>query len=242
MTLIMLSATDSSAADITIPKSVALDKLTLIICSQTQISIAIANEVNQDKLFFIQLPIPVSAFDLLISYTQTLSDHDIAVVLSGEVGGGSSYRVVPLRDAVKASVTMDAVALAKMTYPPGYVSITMPLRFLGLDAATTVITPVVGASGAVRPLGAGQPVLVINGFRPAVQAAIQLLTSLDTTESQPVVRSIVPTHASPQRAQATVSAAWASMQKLGAVTGQADILISADGSTLLLVGHPTAVT
>jgi hypothetical protein len=230
-----------TSADISIPRLIEIDRLTELVRDRTKFDIVISSAINRQAAI-IQLPILSNDTNLWIAYTQALADQEIAVVLASEAGEEPSYRVVPLRDAAKASVIIDVAYLTKMMYPPGYVSVTLPLRFLGIEAATSVATPVVGASGAIRPLGAGQPTLVISGLFSAVQAAIRLLTSLDAPDSQPVVRSIVPTHASPQRAQATVSAAWASMQKLGAVTGQADILISADGSALLLVGHPTAVT
>ncbi len=239
--LFILISPNMFSADIAIPRSIDLAKFTTIVREQTNVSIALTGEINRQVSISVQFPSGGSAVDLWFVFTQALSENDMAVILTEGSVSSPLYRVVPLRDAAKNSATLNVDQLTKMTYPPGYVSVTFPLRFLGLDAATAVITPAVGSSGVIRPLGAGRHTLVINGLRPAVQSAMRLLTALDVPESQPVVRSLVPAHASPQRAQATVSAAWASMQKLGATTGQADILVSADGSALLLVGHPTAV-
>jgi hypothetical protein len=199
---ILFLLTSLQSVEVAIPTAIDLTKLTSIVHEITDVSISIAGDVNGQMIISGQFS-RTKETGLWELYIQSLANHDITVVLANDLGAGIlSYRVVPLRDAAKATVTIDAVALTKMTYPPGYVSVTVPLRFLGLDAATAVVAPVAGASGAVRPLGAGQPVLVINGVRPAVQAAIRLLTTLDVADSQPVVRSIIPTHASPLRAGA----------------------------------------
>jgi type II secretory pathway component GspD/PulD (secretin) len=228
-------------SEINIPKILTLDKIVQIVREQTQVSISVASELNDQLSMTFQRHSLTEIRYLWEVFIQAASDKDIAIVFVGSDEGVDKYRLVPTKDAIKISTVIDAEFLGKMQFPPGYVSLTFSLKFLGLEAATAIASPLIGSSDGIRAMGAGQPILIISGTRSTALSAVQLLTDLDVAGSQPIVRSIVPTHSSPQRAQTTVSAAWASMQKLGAVTGQADILISADGSALLLVGHPTAV-
>lgn len=241
-TLVLLAAIGlggpAFAADATEPLTIALpatselDRLAELTAQFTGVSL----QYNPQKLKgTVRLSVrgQLTQAELWTVFNQVLAGQGFTTVVTGLP---AVYQVVPLSEAPGLSVVLGQAESERLPFPPGYAVEVFELVHLGAE-------PTVKALGAlftnqvhqVRTLGNEQRRVVVAAPRASLDQARAMVARLDRPGVVPAVRLFRPQRTEPQGIQASATAAWSAIGRVGAQPRPAEVQVAPDGAQLVLI-------